>query len=96
MRGVHALIVCLLAGLALSGCMHSNAPVATAPPQSDLDAMAYGQPYRSDPAGRPSVAIGGGGFRWRHQRAPFKLCGFAAGYLRAGTGRLCRADASGP
>src|ERR1700686_2986056 len=53
MRGVHALIVCLLAGLALSGCMHSTTPVATAPPQSDLDAMAYGQPYRSDPAAAP-------------------------------------------
>src|SRR6202047_4465844 len=51
MRGVHALIICLLAGLALSGCMHSTGPVATAPPQNDLDAMAYGQPYRSDPAG---------------------------------------------
>src|ERR1700736_3449457 len=64
MRGVHALIVCLLAGLALSGCMHSTTPVATAPPQSDLDAMAYGQPYRSDPAAaRPSrsaVADSGG------------------------------------
>src|ERR1700694_5492149 len=64
MRGVHALIVCLLAGLALSGCMHSNAPVVTAPPQSDLDAMAYGQPYRSDPAAalpsRSAVADSGG------------------------------------
>ena len=50
MRGVHALIICLLAGLALSGCMHSTAPVATAPPHSDLDALAYGQPYISDPA----------------------------------------------
>ena len=64
MRGVHALIICLLAGLALSGCMHSTAPVATAPPQSDLDAMAYGQPYRSDPAAavpsRSAVADSGG------------------------------------
>jgi len=64
MRGVHALIICLLAGLALSGCMHSTAPVATAPPQSDLDAMAYGRPYRSDPAAavpsRSAVADSGG------------------------------------
>jgi polysaccharide export outer membrane protein len=59
MRGVNALIVCLLAGLALSGCMHSTAPVATALPQSDLDAMAYGQPYRSDPAAAlPSRSAG--------------------------------------
>src|SRR6202049_3902973 len=64
MRGVHALIVCLLAGLALSGCMHSTTPVATAPPQSDLDYMAYGRPYRSDPAAalpsRSAVADSGG------------------------------------
>ena len=64
MRGVHALIICLLAGLALSGCMHSTTPVATAPPQNDLDAMAYGQPYRSDPAAavpsRSAVADSGG------------------------------------
>src|ERR1700686_2844491 len=64
MRGVHALIVCLLAGLALSGCMPSTTPVATAPPQNDLDAMAYGQPYRSDPAAavpsRSAVADSGG------------------------------------
>jgi polysaccharide export outer membrane protein len=64
MRGVHALMVCLLAGLALSGCMHTTVPVATAPPQSDLDAMAYGQPYSSDPAAtvpsRSAVADSGG------------------------------------
>ncbi|HZE53372.1 MAG TPA: polysaccharide biosynthesis/export family protein [Bradyrhizobium sp.] len=42
--------------------MHTTAPVATAPPQSDLDAMAYGQPYRSDPAvpSRSAVADSGG------------------------------------
>jgi polysaccharide biosynthesis/export protein len=62
MRGVNALIVCLLAGLAVSGCMHSTAFVATAPPQSDLDAMAYGQPYRSDPAAAlPSRSADSGG-----------------------------------
>src|SRR5947207_5899483 len=62
MRGVHALIICLLAGLALSGCMYTTAPVATAPPHSDLDAMAYGQPYRSYPAvpSRSAVADSGG------------------------------------
>src|ERR1700719_2256717 len=64
MRGVHALIICLLAGLALSGCMHSTTPVATAPPQNDLDAMAYGHPPRSDPAAavpsRSAVADSGG------------------------------------
>ena len=36
---------CLLTALALSGCMRTTAPVATMQPRSDLDAMAYGQPY---------------------------------------------------
>jgi polysaccharide export outer membrane protein len=57
-------IIAAMTALALSGCMHSTTPVATVPPQSDLDAMAYGQPYRSDPAAaRPSrsaVADSGG------------------------------------
>ncbi len=37
MRGVHAVIVCLLAA--------PTAPVAVAQPQSDLDVMAYGRSY---------------------------------------------------
>jgi len=45
MRGVRAVTVCLLAALALSGCMHGPAPVAVAQPQSDLDSLAYGQAY---------------------------------------------------
>ncbi len=52
MRGVRAVILCLLAALALSGCMHS-APVAVAQPQSDLDSMAYGQSYAMVPAPTP-------------------------------------------
>ncbi len=43
MRGARAVIACLLAALALSGCMGRTAPVATTQPQSDLDYMAYGQ-----------------------------------------------------
>ncbi len=55
-------IIAAMTALALSGCMHSTAPVATAPPQSDLDAMAYGQPYRSDPAAAlPSRSADSGG-----------------------------------
>jgi polysaccharide export outer membrane protein len=50
MRGVHAAISCLLAALALSGCMRRSAPVAVVQPQSDLDSMAYGQPYGMVPA----------------------------------------------
>jgi len=57
-------MVCLLAGLALSGCMRTTSPVATAQPQNDLDTLAYGQPYISDPAvavpSRSTVADSGG------------------------------------
>jgi polysaccharide biosynthesis/export protein len=49
MRGVRAVIVCLLAALALSGCMGRTAPVATVQPQSDLDYMTYGQPAGGAP-----------------------------------------------
>jgi polysaccharide biosynthesis/export protein len=55
-------IIAAMTALALSGCMHST--VATAPPQNDLDAMAYGRPYRSDPAAavpsRSAMADSGG------------------------------------
>ena len=64
MRGVRAVILCLLAALALSGCMRTTAPVAMAQPQSDLDSMAYGQPYDPAPPGAVSspsdVADSGG------------------------------------
>jgi polysaccharide export outer membrane protein len=45
MQGARAQIVSLLTGAVLSGCMQTAAPVATAQPRNDLDAMAYGQPY---------------------------------------------------
>jgi len=44
MRGALAPIPCLVAALALAGCMGRTAPVALAP-QSNLDAIAYGQSY---------------------------------------------------
>ena len=50
MRGVRAVILCLLAALALSGCMRRSAPVAEGPPQRDLDSFAYGPSYRRAPA----------------------------------------------
>ena len=56
MRGVRALIVCLLAGLALSGCVQTTSPVATMQPRSDLDTMAYGQPYNSAPNSAPAIS----------------------------------------
>ncbi|MGZ3412143.1 MAG: polysaccharide biosynthesis/export family protein [Xanthobacteraceae bacterium] len=53
MRGVPALIPSLFAALALSGCMRTTSPVAMAQPQSDLDAMAYGQSRGMAPAPTP-------------------------------------------
>src|SRR6267154_5399291 len=50
MQGVRAVTLCLMAALALSGCMHRPAPVALVQPQSDLDSMAYGQAYGMFPA----------------------------------------------
>jgi polysaccharide export outer membrane protein len=52
MRGARAVMPCLLAAVALSGCMRTAGPVALAP-QSELDAMAYGQPYGMRPAPTP-------------------------------------------
>ena len=43
MRGLLAPIPCLVAALALAGCMGRTAPVAVAP-ASSLDTVAYGQP----------------------------------------------------
>src|SRR4030088_71525 len=40
----------VMTALALSGCMRTTAPVAAAQPQSDLDSLAYGQPYDAAPA----------------------------------------------
>jgi polysaccharide export outer membrane protein len=50
MRDVRAVILCLLAALALSGCMRSATPVAVVQPQSDLDSIVYGQSYGMVPA----------------------------------------------
>jgi polysaccharide export outer membrane protein len=51
-------IIAAMTALALSGCMQTTGPVAMGPPQSDLDTMAYGQPYSSTPA--TAVADSGG------------------------------------
>ena len=49
MRGVRAVILCLLTALALAGCMRRSAPVAVVQPQADLDAMTYGHSYGTAP-----------------------------------------------
>jgi polysaccharide biosynthesis/export protein len=59
MRGVRAQIASLMAALALAGCMQTGQQVAYAPPRSDLDAMAYGQPSHYSPAPVASADFGG-------------------------------------
>ena len=49
MRGVRAVMVCLVAALALPGCIRTTGPVAMTQPQGDLDAMAYGSSYAMAP-----------------------------------------------
>ena len=67
MRGVRALIVCLFAALALSGCMQAASPLASARP-SDLDFMAYGEPHHATPA---MAAVGSlGAVRASYAAAP--------------------------
>ena len=61
MQGVRAVFPSLLAALALTGCMHATGPVAVAQPQSDLDTMAYGQPYTPAPPSYEAVDSSGGG-----------------------------------
>ena len=52
-------IIVAMTALALSGCMQATGPVAMAQPQSDLDSLAYGEPYH--PASPPSNAADSGG-----------------------------------
>src|SRR6266481_6127924 len=52
-------IIAATIALALSGCMQTAGPVGVAQPSSDLDYMAYGQPYGPAPAG--AMDSGGGG-----------------------------------
>ncbi len=42
MRGVRAVMICLVAALALPGRMHAVGPIAMAQPQRDLDSLASG------------------------------------------------------
>ena len=55
MRGVRAVILCLLTALALAGCMRRSAPVVVVQPQADLDTMTYGQSYGTAPAPVPVI-----------------------------------------
>ena len=52
-------IIAAVVALALSGCMHTGSPVAMESPQSDLDSLAYGQPYTSPPSSQVTDSGGG-------------------------------------
>ncbi len=60
-------IMAIVVALALSGCMHTGSPVATAQPRSDLDAMAYGPM----PSQTSAIADNGGGGAISALRASF-------------------------
>src|ERR1700682_5161696 len=59
MRGARAVLLCLLTGLALAGCVRTSAPIAVAQAPGDLDSMAYGQPYSPAPPVIVSDSAGG-------------------------------------
>jgi polysaccharide export outer membrane protein len=48
-RAFRLSMIAAMTALAVSGCMRRSAPVAVAQPQSDLDSLAYGQPYNPPP-----------------------------------------------
>src|SRR5665213_1747594 len=61
-RAFRLSIIAAMTALALSGCMSTTGPVSMAQPQSDLDAMAYGQPYApARAAAAPSTVADSGG-----------------------------------
>ncbi len=92
-RAFRLSITAIMTALALSGCMRTAGPVAVAP-QSDLDAMTYGQTY----APAPVADVSGGGaisaLRTAFARSP-RVAYVPRSRRGAGrcTGRLCRTDA---
>jgi polysaccharide export outer membrane protein len=94
-RVVHAFrlpMIAAMTALGLSGCMHTSGPVATA--QSDLDYMAYGQPYNSAPVVYSSNSGNGGGGAIAALRSSFAGPRPAAAYPTSSYVPVARA--SGP
>jgi polysaccharide export outer membrane protein len=60
-RAFRLSIIVLTTALVLSGCMRAGAPVASAPPRSDLDSLAYGQVYAPAAAGGVSSSVADSG-----------------------------------
>jgi polysaccharide biosynthesis/export protein len=95
-------IIATMAALALSGCVHTTAPVAMAQPQNDLDSLAYGEPYNPAVASPSYVADSGGAisalrnsFAAAPQRgyAPYPAGGYAAAPMPAISNTAYRLDA---
>ena len=79
-------IISAMTALGLSGCMHTSGPVATVQPQSDLDAMAYGQPSAASPrvvVAAPSNDGGGAISALRNSFASSRLVATPVGYAAA-------------
>ena len=79
-------IIAAMTALGLSGCMHTSGPVASAQPQSDLDAMAYGQPSAASPrvvVAAPSNDGGGAISALRNSFASSRLVATPVGYAAA-------------
>jgi polysaccharide biosynthesis/export protein len=74
MRGARAVTPCLLAALALSGCIRASNPVAVEQSRGDLDTVAYGQSYAMTPAPIPVA----------YAAAPMRMAYDAAYRLDAG------------
>jgi polysaccharide biosynthesis/export protein len=78
--------IAAMTALGLSGCMHTSGPVASAQPQSDLDAMAYGQPSAASPrvvVAAPSNDGGGAISALRNSFASSRLVAAPVGYAAA-------------
>ena len=50
MRGVRAITACLVASLALPGCMRTSGPIALAEPADSIDTVAQGRSYAMAPS----------------------------------------------
>ena len=92
-RAFRLSIIATMTALALSGCMRTTGPVAVAP-QSNLDSMAYGQPYAPAPVAVADSAAAAPSPRSApplpRARAPPTRTGRRARRLRR---RLCRTGA---
>jgi polysaccharide export outer membrane protein len=94
-------IIAAMTALALSGCMRTPGPVAIAPPQGNLDSIAYGEPYTpavisSSTVAGPGGAIGAlrASFAAAPQRAYAAVpAGYAAGPMPVAYDTAYRLDA---